>query len=86
MQWTSSRVRVIDEPVPFGDMSLAPPAATGRSEAELARAMADRLLAAPQSDSEALKILRDAFPHTGLTVRLAALAGLMRRRWEDPLP
>jgi hypothetical protein len=63
MQWTSSRVRVSDEPVQFGDVPLAPPAATGRSEAELARAMADRLLAAPQSDTEALKILRDAFPH-----------------------
>ena len=79
MQWMASRVRVIDEPVPFGDVPLAPPAATGRSEAELARAMAARLLAAPQSDTEALKILRDAFPHAGLTVRLAALAGLMRR-------
>jgi hypothetical protein len=79
MQWTSPRVRVIDEPVPFGDVPLAPPAATGRSEAELARAMADRLLAAHQSDAEALKILRDAFPHAGLTVRFAALAGLMRR-------
>jgi len=80
MLWTSSHVKVIDEPVPFGDVALAPAAATGRSEAELARAMADRLLAAPQSDSEALTVLRNAFPHAPLTARLAGLAALMRRK------
>jgi hypothetical protein len=81
MLWTSTRVKVIEEPAPFGDVPLAPAAATGRSEAELARAMADELLAAaPQSDAEALKVLRGAFPQSPLTVRLAALAALMRRR------
>ena len=34
------RVQVIEEAMPFGDVSLAPSAATGRSEAELARAIA----------------------------------------------
>ena len=34
------RVQVIDEVMPFGDVPLAPAAATGRSEAELARAIA----------------------------------------------
>ncbi|MBV8755542.1 MAG: hypothetical protein JO328_22020 [Hyphomicrobiales bacterium] len=34
------RVQVIEEPSPFGDVPLAPSAATGRSEAELARAIA----------------------------------------------
>jgi hypothetical protein len=79
MLWTSSHVKVIDEPVPFG-VALAPPVATGRSEAELARAMAEQLLAAPQSDSEALTVLRNAFPHAPLTARLAGLAALMRRK------
>ena len=80
MRWTSSRVQIVDEPAPFGDVSLAPSGATGRSEAELARAMAERLLAAtPESDADALKVLRTAFPQTPLTVRLAALAALMRR-------
>jgi hypothetical protein len=79
MLWTSPQVKVVDEPVPFGDVALAPPTATGRSEAELAGAVADRLFAAPRSDTEALTILRDAFPHAPLTVRLAALAALIRR-------
>jgi len=35
------RVKVIEEPMPFGDMPLAPAHATGRSEAELARAIAE---------------------------------------------
>jgi len=34
------RVRVIEEVAPFGDVPLAPAGATGRSEAELARAIA----------------------------------------------
>ena len=37
----SVRVNVIEEPMPFGEMPLAPAAATGRSEAELARAIAE---------------------------------------------
>jgi hypothetical protein len=35
------RVRVIEEAAPFGDVALAPAYATGRSEAELARAIAE---------------------------------------------
>jgi hypothetical protein len=35
------RVRVIEEVAPFGDVPLAPSHATGRSEAELARAIAE---------------------------------------------
>ena len=34
------RVQVIEEAMPFGDVALAPSAATGRSETELARAIA----------------------------------------------
>ena len=33
------RVQAIEEAIPFGDLVLAPAAATGRSEAELARAI-----------------------------------------------
>jgi hypothetical protein len=33
-------VQVIEEAMPFGDVALAPSEATGRSEAELARAIA----------------------------------------------
>jgi hypothetical protein len=75
----SSTIRVI-EPTPFGDVVLAPPEATGMPQAELARSMAEQLLAsAPESHSEALSVLRRAFPHVPLTARVAALAALMRR-------
>jgi hypothetical protein len=46
------RVKLVDDPLPVGDMPLAPLAATGRSEAELAQAMAERSLGAvPHSDA-----------------------------------
>jgi hypothetical protein len=71
---------VIREPVPFGDVPLAPEQMTGVSEAELARAMAEHLLAAqPDSPSQALRFLRRAFPGSPLTTRAAALAALMGR-------
>jgi len=41
------RVQVVEEATPFGDVALAPSAATGRSEAELARAITGLLEAAP---------------------------------------
>jgi hypothetical protein len=70
----------ISEPDPFGDVTLAPAAVTGRSESELARSMARALLGAnPETGSEALNILRRLFPDSPLTVRVAALDALMRR-------
>jgi hypothetical protein len=70
----------IEEPDPFGEVTLAPAAVTGRSESELARSMADALLsAAPSTGTEALNILRRLFPHSPLTVRVAALDAVMRR-------
>jgi hypothetical protein len=64
----------------IGDMTLAPKAMTGRSEADLARAMAEHLLTAnPASGAKALAVLRDAFPDSPLTVRVAALAALAGR-------
>lgn len=70
----------IAEPDPFGEVTLAPAAMTGRTETQLARAMADALLEKrPASASHALKQLRDLFPDAPLTVRVAALNALMRR-------
>jgi hypothetical protein len=44
------------------------------------RSMADRLMEyAPASDAEALKLLRASFPDAPLSLRVAALAFLMRR-------
>ena len=66
-------------PEPFGDITLAPFAMTKRTEAELAAAMTEHLRAQrPQSDSEALRLLRRAFPASPLTLRVIALAGMMR--------
>jgi hypothetical protein len=68
------------EPIPLGDVSLAPRELTGVSQAELARSMAAYLMAsAPDSDAQALSSLRRAFPRAPLTARVAALAALIRR-------
>jgi hypothetical protein len=70
----------IKEPIPFGDVVLAPPELTGVSQAQLTRSMAEHLLAtSPGTDAEALSALRRAFPQSPLTARVAALAALMRR-------
>jgi hypothetical protein len=67
-------------PEPLGDVTLAPMLMTGRSEADLARDMAEHLRAArPVSGAEALRALRSAFPDSPLTARVSALASLMRR-------
>ena len=53
---------------------------TKRTEADLARAMAEHLHGArPGSGAEALSALRRAFPDSPLAVRVLALAGLVRR-------
>lgn len=66
--------------LPFGDMPLAPFAMTKRSEADLASAMAEHLRGTrPTSGSEALNVLRRAFPDSPLTARVLALGALMRR-------
>lgn len=76
----TAAIRTISEPEPFGEVTLAPPAVTGRSEAELARSMAEALVdAGPATGAEALKILRQGFPDSPLTTRVAALDAIMRR-------
>lgn len=68
------------EALPFGDMPLAPFAMTKRTEADLASAMAEHLRGTrPTSGSEALNVLRRAFPDSPLTARVLALGALMRR-------
>jgi hypothetical protein len=68
------------EIAPLGDMPLAPFAMTKRSEADLAQAMAEHLRAAqPSSGSEALGMVRRAFPDRPLSERVTAFASLMRR-------
>jgi hypothetical protein len=71
MAVASARVQVIEEPMPLGDVPLAPSAATGRSEAELAGAIA----AGPLGSA--------SHSPPGLSAPLASVAALMRRstRW-----
>jgi hypothetical protein len=72
-------LRVIDAE-PFGDVTIAPSGFSGRSEVELAREMATELMtSSPESDADALRHLRQTFPDSPLTVRVAALAAIMRR-------
>jgi hypothetical protein len=67
------------ETLPLGDMPLAPFAMTKRTEA-VARAMVEHLREAePESGSEALGALRQAFPDAPLSARVTAFASLMRR-------
>ncbi|MCQ3942482.1 MAG: hypothetical protein DPW22_04605 [Alphaproteobacteria bacterium] len=82
MATTPSRnaIAVVVEPQPYGDVTLMPCGATGRAEAELARAMATAITdTGPSSGSEALRILRRTFPDSPLAVRVAALDAMMRR-------
>ena len=58
------QVKMIDEVAPFGDVPLAPADATGRSEAELARAIVGLLRA-----SDALPPLRARLTGVGALTR-----------------
>jgi len=70
----------ISDPDPFGDVTLVPAAMSGRSESQLAGAMAKALIESkPGSASQALKHLRQMFPQSPLTARVAVLNALMRR-------
>jgi len=70
----------ISDPDPFGEVTLVPAAISGRSESQLARAMAKALVDAhPGSASQALRQLRQLFPESPLTARVAALNALMGR-------
>ena len=81
MRATSPQSIIMEQTQPLGSVTLAPSAMTGCSEAELARSMAEAVSDAGQrSPSRALRELRDTFPDMPLTLRVAALHELLRRR------
>jgi hypothetical protein len=64
------------QPVAFATSSIR----TGADDAALTRMMADHLLRVrPETASEALQRLRQAFPASPLAARVAALTASMRR-------
>ncbi len=70
----------IEPPNPFGEVTVVPAPLSGRSEAEMARAMAvtlDDVEAATASD--VYQRLRRAFPTAPLSARVGALAALMEK-------
>jgi hypothetical protein len=70
----------VKPPIPLGEVAMVPAPLSGRSEAEMARAMAAAL-----SDDESATAadvysrVRQAFPFAPLSARLGALAMLMDR-------
>jgi hypothetical protein len=70
----------IKSPLPLGDVTVVPAPLSGRSEAEMARAMAAAL-----ADDESVtaadvyRRVRQAFPFAPLSARVSALAMLMDR-------
>jgi len=70
----------VQPPVPLGDVTLVPPALSGRPEAEMGRAMAAALgdVEVPTATA-ALSRLHQAFPSAPLNARLAALGVIMER-------
>ena len=65
------RVQVIEEAMPFGDVALAPSAATGRNETELARAIAGLREPAPALAGIAGLMRRSTRPDTETRKRAA---------------
>ena len=78
-QATARTIRMIEEVRPLGSITLAPKAMTGCSESDLARAMAEAVTDG-ESPARALAELRSIFPDMPLSLRIAALDMLMRRR------
>jgi hypothetical protein len=74
----SIQVLTPDEEV-LGEVPLAPYGLTGVSEAQLARALARPPIAARPSKAETSNLLRRLFPDSPLSLRLAGLAGRVRR-------
>ena len=70
----------IKSPLPLGDVAMVPAPLSGRSEAEMARAMAAAL--ADDESATAADVysrVRQAFPFAPLSARVGALAMLMDR-------
>jgi hypothetical protein len=70
----------VKPPVPFGDITMVPAPLSGRSEAEMARAIAAALAAdEPATAADAYGAVRQAFPFAPPSARLSALAMLMEK-------
>lgn len=68
-------------PSGFAEATLVPAIANGPTPAELQFALAHSLIEdSPHACAVVLKSLRDLFPHSPLTVRIAALGPLARRK------
>ena len=81
---SARRIFRVLPPAPLGDVTVVPAALSGRSEADMARAMAAALAEFDvPSAADVLKRLRRAFPLAPLGARIAAL-GLMMERNSRP--
>jgi hypothetical protein len=67
-------------PSPFGDVTMVPATLSGRSESDMARAMAAALadVEAPTA-ADVHRQLRVSFPLTSLSARVTALGYIMER-------
>ena len=67
-------------PSPFGDVTMVPATLSGRSEGDMARAMAAALadVEAPTA-ADVYRQLRVSFPLTSLSARVTALGYIMER-------
>ena len=70
----------VKPPVPFGEVTLVPATLGGRTDADMARAMAAALadIEAPTA-ADVYKRLRQAFPLAPLSARVTALSHIMMR-------
>ncbi len=70
----------VQPPMPFGDVTMVPATLCGRTEADMARAMAAALadIEAP-SAADVFNRLRQSFPMAPLSARVAALGEIMER-------
>jgi hypothetical protein len=78
---TARRITLrVQPPVPYGDVTLVPAPLSGRSENDMARAMAAVMadVEAPTA-ADVYNQLRQAFPLAPLSARVAALSALMER-------
>jgi len=77
---SARRIFRVQPPSPLGDVTVVPAALSGRTEADIARAMAAALAEFDvPSAADVLKRLRGAFPLAPLGARIAALGLMMER-------
>lgn len=78
---SARRVIRVHPPLPLGDVTMVPAALSGRTEADMARAMAAALSEFDlPSAADVRGRLRQTFPLAPLGARLSALAAMMERR------